>query len=74
MGTRRLSYEGSRAPHYGMAVTDATGIFMLISQRTPASRGDENLVWRALRLDAKPYDRSDDYLLLLDPDQFGEIT
>jgi hypothetical protein len=70
MGTRRL-----RDPRYGMAVTDATGTFMLISRRTPVgARGDEKLVWWAWRLDEPSNPRqSRDYLLLLDPDQFGEV-
>jgi hypothetical protein len=68
MGTRRL-----RDPHYGMVVTDATGTFMLISRRTPVgARGDEHFVWYALRLDDESVFAQ--YVLLLDPDQFGEVA
>jgi hypothetical protein len=67
MGTRRL-----RDPRYGMVVTDAIGLFMLISRRTKLASGDERLVWLALRLDDESVFAQ--YVLLLDPGQFGEVT
>lgn len=64
-----------RDPHYGMVVTDATGTCMLISRRSPEARGDGALVWRAHRLDMDvPSNHiGRDYILLLDPDAFGEV-
>ena len=62
--TRRI-----RNPRYGMMVTDATGTWMLITQRTFPSRGVESLVWYAWRM---PTDRME--LVFLDPDAFGEVA
>lgn len=44
--------------------------------RSPQARGDENLVWHAWRLDAPSGGSLSTraYLLLLDPDQFGEVV
>lgn len=61
--TRRI-----RNPRYGMMVTDATGLWMLITRRAFSVRGDEHLVWFAWRM---PTDRME--IVFLDPDQFGEV-
>lgn len=64
-------------PHYGMVVTDgiAGRVFMLIHQAHPHLLGARQLVWRAVRLDADPPDWTGrDYQLLLDSNQFGEVT
>lgn len=64
-------------PHYGMVVTDLAKVFMLIRKSYPHDpRGDNSLVWQALRLDIDaPADWAGrNYQLLLDHDVFAEVS
>ena len=59
-----------RNPHYGMMVTDATGLWMLVARRYPwTPLRDDKLVWFAVSVTPN----APLFALFLDPDQFGEV-
>ena len=62
-----------RNPRYGMMVTDATGLWMLIARcwKLPVQLRDEELVWFAVSATDM---QAPLFALFLDPDQFGEVA
>lgn len=75
MGTRRIV-----RPRYGMVVTDgiAGRVFMLLAQVSAAARGDDRLVWDALRIstsDSPPvYEQGEMARVFLAPGEWAEVV